>query len=210
MSERPRTLYEKIWDAHVVRGATTAHASSTSTGISSTKSRLRRPSKGLRIAQRKVRRPDLTLAVADHNLPTTARVDGSGARIPIADRASREQLAALEENVAAFGIPYIDANRGRTRHRPRRRSGAGLHLARHDRGLRRQPHCRAWRARSARLRHRHERGRACAGDPDADDEAVADVGNPGRRQARLWRHAEGPDPGDHRPDRSRRRLRPRH
>jgi 3-isopropylmalate/(R)-2-methylmalate dehydratase large subunit len=61
------------------------------------------------MAGRKVRRPDLTLAVPDHNLPTTARVDGRGARLPIADPASAEQLAALEANVAEFGIPYIDA-----------------------------------------------------------------------------------------------------
>src|ERR671915_138472 len=64
---------------------------------------------GLRLAGRKVRRPDLTLAVADHNLPTTARIDGSGVPLPIADPASAEQLAALEANVAEFGIPYFAA-----------------------------------------------------------------------------------------------------
>src|SRR3546814_16496133 len=65
---------------------------------------------GLRLAARKVRRPDLTLAVADHNLPTTARVDAAGRRLPIADRGSAEQLAALGANVAAFGVPSITDN----------------------------------------------------------------------------------------------------
>src|SRR3546814_5322414 len=61
------------------------------------------------LAGRTVRRPDLTLAVADHNLPTTPRVDARGARLPIADPGSAEQLAALEANVAQFGVPYIEA-----------------------------------------------------------------------------------------------------
>jgi 3-isopropylmalate/(R)-2-methylmalate dehydratase large subunit len=109
MSERPRTLYEKIWDAHVV-----ARRDDGTCLIYIDRHLVHEVTspqafEGLRMAQRKVRRPDLTLAVADHNLPTTARVDRSGARIRIADRASREQLAALEENVAAFGVPYIDA-----------------------------------------------------------------------------------------------------
>ena len=64
----------------------------------------------LRLAGRKVRRPDLTLAVPDHNLPTTARLDGAGKRIPIADVESAQQLAALEANAPAFGIRYIDAS----------------------------------------------------------------------------------------------------
>jgi 3-isopropylmalate dehydratase large subunit len=110
MTGRPRTLYQKIWDAHVVsrRDDGTCLIYIDRHLIHEVTSP--QAFEGLRIAQRKVRRPDLTLAVADHNLPTTARVDGSGARLPIADRASREQLAALEENVAAFGVPYIDAN----------------------------------------------------------------------------------------------------
>ena len=61
----------------------------------------------LRMAGRKVRRPDLTIAVPDHNLPTTARLDAAGNRIPIADRESAQQLAALEKNAPDFGIRYI-------------------------------------------------------------------------------------------------------
>ena len=64
---------------------------------------------GLRAAGRKVRRPDLTLAVPDHNLPTTARRDAAGNPIPIADPESANQLAALRRNAPEFGVPYIDA-----------------------------------------------------------------------------------------------------
>ena len=56
-----------------------------------------------------MRRPDLTLAVPDHNLPTTARADAHGRRLPIADPESAAQLDALIANTAEFGIEYIDA-----------------------------------------------------------------------------------------------------
>src|SRR5690606_7408912 len=62
-----------------------------------------------RMSGRKVRRPELTLAVPDHNLPTTARLDEKGHRIPIADPQSAEQLAALERNAPEFGIRYFGA-----------------------------------------------------------------------------------------------------
>jgi 3-isopropylmalate/(R)-2-methylmalate dehydratase large subunit len=105
----PRTLYEKIWDAHVVERRADGtcliyidrHLVHEVTSPQAFE--------GLRVAGRKVRRPDLTLAVADHNLPTTARVGPDGRRLPIADRASAEQLSTLEANVAEFGVPYIDA-----------------------------------------------------------------------------------------------------
>ena len=70
---------------------------------------------GLRLSGRTVRRPDLTLAVPDHNLPTTARRDTAGQRIPIADAESAQQLAALERNAPEFGIRLIgdsDAEQG--------------------------------------------------------------------------------------------------
>ncbi|SFJ18783.1 3-isopropylmalate/(R)-2-methylmalate dehydratase large subunit [Sphingomonas sp. NFR04] len=109
MSSEPRTLYEKIWadhvverrddgtcliyiDRHLVHEVTSPQAFA-----------------GLRAADRTVRRPDLTLAVPDHNLPTTPRVDAAGNPLPIADPASAGQLSALRGNVAEFGVPYIDA-----------------------------------------------------------------------------------------------------
>ncbi|NLS25819.1 3-isopropylmalate dehydratase large subunit [Sphingomonas sp. S2M10] len=109
MPREPRTLYEKIWadhvverrddgtcliyiDRHLVHEVTSPQAFA-----------------GLRAADRTVRRPDLTLAVPDHNLPTTPRVDAAGNPLPIADPASAGQLSALRGNVADFGVPYIDA-----------------------------------------------------------------------------------------------------
>ncbi|MBJ7501559.1 MAG: 3-isopropylmalate dehydratase large subunit [Sphingopyxis sp.] len=106
---RPRTLYEKIWDAHVVeqRPDGTAlifidrhlvHEVTSPQAFA-----------GLRATGRTVRRPDLTLAVPDHNVPTTARLDAAGNKLPIADPESAAQLAALERNAPEFGIRYIDA-----------------------------------------------------------------------------------------------------
>ena len=109
---QPRTLYQKIWDAHVVSARDDGtclifidrHLVHEVTSPQAFE--------GLRAAGRKVRRPDLTLAVPDHNLPTTARRDASGARIPITDPESAQQLEALEANAPAFGIRYIgDADR---------------------------------------------------------------------------------------------------
>ncbi|WP_097065035.1 3-isopropylmalate dehydratase large subunit [Sphingomonas guangdongensis] len=109
MASRPLTLYEKIWadhvierrddgtcliyiDRHLVHEVTSPQAFA-----------------GLAANGRRVRRPDLTLAVPDHNLPTSPRVDANGHPLPIADPESANQLAALRANVAAFGVPYIDA-----------------------------------------------------------------------------------------------------
>ena len=104
----PRTLYEKIWNAHVVERRDDGtdliyidrHLVHEVTSPQAFE--------GLRRANRNVRRPDLTLAVPDHNLPTTPRLAAQGNRVPIADPASAGQLSALTANVAEFGVPYID------------------------------------------------------------------------------------------------------
>ncbi|MEQ8584389.1 MAG: 3-isopropylmalate dehydratase large subunit [Thalassobaculaceae bacterium] len=97
----PRTLFDKIWqshlvdvqedgtcliyiDRHLVHEVTSPQAF-----------------EGLKLAGRKVRRPDLTLAVADHNVPTTDRSKG------IEDEESRIQVETLEKNVKDFGVPYF-------------------------------------------------------------------------------------------------------
>ncbi len=103
------TLYEKIWNAHVVERRDDGtcliyidrHLVHEVTSPQAFE--------GLRMAGRPVRRPDLTLAVPDHNLPTTARVDAAGRMLPIADPESAAQLAALERNAPAFGVRYIGA-----------------------------------------------------------------------------------------------------
>ena len=106
---RPRTLAEKVWDDHlVVKGE-----SGTPDLIYIDRHLVHEVTspqafEGLRRANRNVRRPDLTLAVPDHNLPTTPRLDAQGNRVPIADPASAGQLSALTANVAEFGVPYID------------------------------------------------------------------------------------------------------
>lgn len=109
MASRPRTLYEKIWDAHVVetRDDGTALIYIDRHLVHEVTSP--QAFEALRVSGRQVRRPDLTLAVPDHNLPTTARVDAAGKRLPIADAESAAQLAALEANAPAFGIRYIGA-----------------------------------------------------------------------------------------------------
>ena len=109
MTRTPQTLYEKIWNAHVVetRNDGTALIFIDRHLVHEVTSP--QAFEGLRIAGRSVRRPDLTLAVPDHNLPTTARLDASGKHIPIADPESAAQLAALETNAPAFGISYIGA-----------------------------------------------------------------------------------------------------
>ena len=103
----PRTLYQKIWDAHVVetRDDGTAIIYIDRHLVHEVTSP--QAFEALRLAGRAVRRPDLTLAVPDHNLPTTARRDAAGDRIPIADPESAQQLAALARNAPAFGIRYI-------------------------------------------------------------------------------------------------------
>ena len=106
----PQTLYQKIWDAHVVsrRDDDTCLIYIDRHLVHEVTSP--QAFEALRVAGRKVRRPDLTLAVPDHNLPTTARLDAGGKRIPIADTESAQQLAALESNAPAFGIRYIGAS----------------------------------------------------------------------------------------------------
>ncbi len=109
MASRPRTLYEKIWDAHVVE--TLDDGTSLIYIDRHLVHEVTSPQafEALRVSGRKVRRPDLTLAVPDHNLPTTPRLDSRGKRLPIADPQSAAQLAALERNAPDFGIEYIDA-----------------------------------------------------------------------------------------------------
>jgi 3-isopropylmalate/(R)-2-methylmalate dehydratase large subunit len=107
--DKPRTLFDKIWDSHVVDEQDDGtcllyidrHLVHEVTSPQAFE--------GLRTAGRKVRRPDAILAVADHNVPTTKRSGG------IDDPESRLQVETLEENVAAFGVPYIpmtDARQG--------------------------------------------------------------------------------------------------
>src|SRR6201985_1181642 len=96
-----KTLYDKIWDAHLVHEA--PGESSVIYVDRHLVHEVTSPEafEGLRNAGRKARRPDLALAVADHNVPTKDRDKG------IADPESREQIATLERNAKDFGIDYL-------------------------------------------------------------------------------------------------------
>src|SRR5690349_15668083 len=89
----PRTLYEKIWDDHAIGDDLLFVDLHLVHEVTSPQA-----FEGLRLAGRPVRRPDRTLATADHNVPT------GDLRLPIADELSRAQLAALERNCAEFGV----------------------------------------------------------------------------------------------------------
>jgi 3-isopropylmalate/(R)-2-methylmalate dehydratase large subunit len=97
----PRTLYDKIWDNHVVddQGNDVALLYIDCHLVHEVTSP--QAFEGLKLAGRKVRRPDLTIAVADHNIPTTNRAAG------IDDEESRIQVETLEQNVKDFGVPYF-------------------------------------------------------------------------------------------------------
>jgi len=98
----PRTLLDKIWDEHVVCAPAgelpllyidrhLVHEVTSPQAF-----------EGLRLAGRRVRRPEATFATPDHNVPTTDR------RLPIADLVSRQQIDALRNNCREFGIRLFD------------------------------------------------------------------------------------------------------
>src|ERR1700682_3866874 len=100
----PKTLYEKIWDNHLVHQEDDKpsliyidrhliHEGTSPQAFS-----------GLRAEGRKVRRPDLTFAVMDHSVSTTDRT------LPILDQAAKQQFDALEENCRESGVRLFDMN----------------------------------------------------------------------------------------------------
>jgi 3-isopropylmalate/(R)-2-methylmalate dehydratase large subunit len=99
-----KTLYDKIWEDHMV------HQQSDGTELLYVDRHLihevtsPQAFEGLRINKRKVRRPDLTLAVADHNVPTTDRSKG------IVDEESKIQVDTLRNNCEEFGVELFDMN----------------------------------------------------------------------------------------------------
>ena len=150
---------------------------STSISTSSTRSPARRPSTASASPAGGVRRPDLTVATADHNVPTED-IDQ-----PVADPISAKQLEVLAANTAEFGITHYgmgDPNQGIVHVIGPEQ---GRTLPGHDDRVRRQPHLHPRRLRGARLRHRHERGRARARHPDAPPGAARHDGRHRRRRA---------------------------
>jgi 3-isopropylmalate/(R)-2-methylmalate dehydratase large subunit len=103
----PRTLFEKVWDAHVV-GPADPDAGPEGPALLYVDLHLvhevtsPQAFEGLRLARRRVRRPDLTVATVDHNVPTGPR------RLPIADEIAARQVAALLRNAREAGIELHD------------------------------------------------------------------------------------------------------
>ena len=99
----PRTIIEKIWDDHVVddnKGTVLLYIDRHLVHEVTSPQAF----EGLRIAGRKVRRPDLTFAVPDHNVPTTDRSHG------ITDPVSALQVNTLEKNAREFGVTHFSMN----------------------------------------------------------------------------------------------------
>jgi 3-isopropylmalate/(R)-2-methylmalate dehydratase large subunit len=92
----PQTMFDKIWDAHAVGDGLIYVDLHLVHEVTSPQA-----FDGLRLAGRQVRRPDKTVATADHNVPT----DGTKAARLIADELSRIQVETLERNCEEFGIP---------------------------------------------------------------------------------------------------------
>ncbi|KAG8830404.1 3-isopropylmalate dehydratase, partial [Serendipita sp. 399] len=103
----PRTLYDKIWDDHVVDvqddGVTLLYIDRHLVHEVTSPQAF----EGLRNASRPVRRPDCTLATVDHNVPTTSRKNFTSVKTFIEEPDSREQCSALEDNVKEFGLTYF-------------------------------------------------------------------------------------------------------
>ncbi len=100
----PKTLFDKIWEAHEVAPGLLYIDLHLVHEVTSPQA-----FDGLRLAGRKVRRPDRTLATADHNVPT----DGSTIAAQIADHLSRVQVETLERNCEEFGIPVYSIGSSR-------------------------------------------------------------------------------------------------
>ncbi len=99
---KPKTMFDKIWDSHAIPAEGRGHPLLYIDRHLVHEVTSPQAFDGLRLHGRKVRRPDLTVATMDHNVPTTDR------RLPIADPIGRKQLEALAANCAEHGIALFD------------------------------------------------------------------------------------------------------
>ena len=106
MTDQPRTLFEKIWESHLVRTESAAMPAVLYIDLHLIHE-VTSPQAFTQLRERgvAVRRPRQTLATMDHSTPTTPR--GSDGRIPIADAQAAAQLDQLERNCRDFGIPLF-------------------------------------------------------------------------------------------------------
>jgi 3-isopropylmalate/(R)-2-methylmalate dehydratase large subunit len=178
-----KTLFEKIWETHVVAAETDSDAGDLYVDLHLVHE-VTSPQAFSELRERglKLRRPDRMLATLDHSTPTLPANAANGER-PYANdeaegagRAAGNQLPRIRHRAAWLG-------QRAPRHRACDRPGAGRDAAGHDHRLRRQPHGHPWRLRRAGVRHRHHRSRPRAGHamPAAAQAEVAR--DPCRRQA---------------------------
>ena len=102
---QPKTIFEKIWDSHIVYEKESKEGGQSLLYIDRHLiHEVTSPQAfdGLRISKRRVRRPDLTFATMDHNVPTSDR------SLPIIDQISSIQIQTLVQNCKEFGITLFD------------------------------------------------------------------------------------------------------
>ena len=181
----PRTLSEKIWDAHVVHAADgepdllfidlhLIHEVTSPQAFD-----------GLRLAGRTVRRPDLTVATADHNVPTT------DIGKPVADPDLGPAAACPRPEHGGVRYHVLPHGRRQSGDRSYHRARAGMDATGHDHRVRRQPHFDPRRLWCARLRHRNQRGGARVGHSDPAPGSAEDDGRDRRRRAGSERDGQG-------------------
>ena len=200
MSSEAKTLFEKVWEQHVVvepKGEPTllyidlhlVHEVTSPQAF-----------EGLRLAGRKVRRSDRTIATVDHNVPTT--IEG---RLNIVDQISARQIETLRKNCADFGVELYDVNS---------REQGIVHVIGPELGLT-KPGMTIVCGDSHTSTH-GAFGALAFGIGTSEVEHVLatqtlpqgeaeDFSHRGRRQAAAGRYGEGHHPGHHRQDRHGRR-----
>ena len=196
----PKTMFDKIWEAHEVADGLIYIDLHLVHEVTSPQA-----FDGLRLAGRRVRRPDKTLATADHNVPT----DGTTAARLIADELSRVQVETLERNCEEFGIPIYSLGSDRQ---------GIVHVIGPELGVT-QPGMTIVCGDSHTSTHgafgalafgigtsevEHVLATQCLVQKRPKTMRITYAGELGH-----GRHAQGPDPGDDRPPRHRRHGRPR-
>ena len=196
-----QTLFDKIWDSHVVRaepdGTTLLYIDRQLVHEVTSPQAF----EGLKLSGRRPRRPGATLAVPDHNVPTTDRTLG------IADPLSAKQIQTLEENCRDFGITLFGLNDIRQ---------GVVHVIGPEQGFTLpgttivcgDSHTSTHGAFGALgLRHRHQRSGTCAGHPVLGAETTQDDGDSCRRDVVDSLLGKGRHSRNHRKDRHSRRNR---
>ena len=215
-STGPRTMYDKIWDDHIVEGTSDGTALLYIDRHLVHEVTSPQAFEGLSQAGRPVRRPDCTLVTVDHNVPTFSRKKFKSIESFIENEQSRQQVSnpALPPRALTLRpppeptpspVPGDGDRKERAElqprvlwhggqaagHRAHHRARAGLHPPRHHVRVRRLAHGDARRLWRAGVWHRHVGGGARARHLDAQPEEGAQHARAGRRRALARRHLQG-------------------